>query len=282
MIIILGILLIVIGALLIYWNIDYSPYKKAFNKQMKERVDKIDENSRICTKEEIESLPEPMKKYCNYIGLEGTKKYQVAHIFFPKTKFVFDSQSGKTLDMDYDLWLLNDKPFRQAYCQSSMFGVPFDGIDYSTEQQEGGMKGILGKTIQIFDVKNKQGYQAGLISWVAECAALNPAALLSEYVQYEEMDSTHVKATINYNGVSGSGVFTFDENGAITEFYSNERQVEKVDGVDTKVGWLCEYIDYKKNDLGMRIQHVKSTKIFPDGRKVVYFDAKNFVVKLSK
>ena len=43
---------------------------------------------------------------------------------------------------------------------------------------------------------------------------------LSPYVTYEEIDNTHIKATVTYQGVSGSGVFTFNDEGAITELLS--------------------------------------------------------------
>ena len=38
------------------------------------------------------------------------------------------------------------------------------------------MKGFLGKVIQIFDIRNKQGYKAGMISWIAESVVYNPSA----------------------------------------------------------------------------------------------------------
>ena len=75
---------------------------------------------------------------------------------------------------------------------------------------------------------------------------INPAVLLSPYVSYEEIDDTHVKATVTYGDVSGSGVFTLNEAGAITEFYSAERQVETIDGVKMELGWKCYYDEYEE------------------------------------
>ena len=100
---------------------------------MGERVKGTESTTDVCTAEEIAKLPEPLQRYCEYIGLEGFSKYQVARIIFSNTDFIFDSKSGTVLDMDYDLWLFYDQPFRSAFCQSSMFGVPFEGIDYCTE-----------------------------------------------------------------------------------------------------------------------------------------------------
>ncbi|WP_167957457.1 DUF6544 family protein [Anaerosporobacter faecicola] len=275
--IIIGFILILVGGVFVYWNISYSPYKAAFDKKMKARVKKIQTENAVCTAEEIAQLPEVMQRYCSYIGLEGYPKYPVSHTEFYQTDFVFDSQSGKRLKMDYDLWLFFQEPYRSAYCSSSMFGVPFDGVDYCTDDLQGGMKGILGKAIQIFDVKSKQGYQAILLSWLAESVAINPSAILSPYVTYEQIDDLHVKATIAYNGVSGTGVFTLNEEGAIVTFYTDERQVEKINGVDTKIGWRCDYEDYRQDEDVKRIHTVRSVKVFPD-REVVYFESNNFKI----
>lgn len=273
----LGIMFVIIGGIIIYWNISYSPFKTAFTKEMEERVSKFTPSEEKCTGEEIAKLPEPLRRYCDYIGLENYPKYQATRTNFYHTDFVFDASTGKTLDMDYDLWLFYDKPYRSAYCKSSMYGIPFDGIDYCTDDLQGGMKGILGKAIQIFDERTDQGYQAEMISWFAESLTINPSVVLSPYVEYETIDDTHVQVTVNSNGVTGTGMITFDEQGAITEFYSDERQVEKIEGVDTRVGWRCENFDYKEDNGIKRAHTVRSIKVFPD-REVTYFASDNYSI----
>jgi hypothetical protein len=272
-----GIVIVLIGCVLIYWNIPYSPVKTTFHKDMKKRLNEVAVNEEVCTQEEIDKLPEALRKHCEYIGLAGTKKNNAVNVKFHNTKFVFDSNKGTVLNMDYDLWLFCEKPFRSAFCKSSMYGIPFDGIDYCTDDKIGGMKGILGKTIQIFNVHNEQMYKAGLISLLAEGAGVNPCILLSDYVTYEEIDSTHVKATITYNNVKGTGIFTFDENGRLLEFESDERQVEEINGVMTPIGWKAKYRDYKEKEGILLPGNIQVIKVFPD-REVVYFDSNNIDV----
>lgn len=276
-----GIILTLIGLIFVYWNISYSPYKHQFTKQMEEKVSQVPSVTEVCTDEEIDQLPEPLKRYCDYIGLKNFPKYQVVRTTFMNTDFVFDDKSGKVLDMDYDLWLVFNQPFRSAYCSSSIYGIPFDGIDYCTQNQEGGMKGIIGKAIQIFDVHSKQGYQAGLISWFAEALILNPSVVLSPYVTYEVMDANQVKVTVACNGVSGSGLIFIDDQGVVTSFYSDERQVENIDGVETRIGWKCEYEDYRMENGIMQAHTVRSIKIYPD-KEVTYFESDDFKIEYRK
>lgn len=269
---ILGIVLVFLGLIIIYWNIDLSPFKSSFYKDIYGRMEKVADNNTLCTEEEINKLPKPFRRYCEYVGLEGSKKYNVVNVEFYNTDFVFDSSTGKILKMDYDLWLFSDKPFRSAYCTSSIIGIPFDGIDYWTDNKEGGMKGILGKTVTLFDDHNEQMYIAGLISWLAEGVAVNPSIILSPYINYREIDETHVEATVTYNGISGTGVFTFSEDGQLLYFESDQRQVEKIGGVMTTIGWRAEYEEYTEKN-GIRIPSVmRAIKVFPD-REVIYFNS---------
>ena len=60
--IIAGVLLIIIGTLLIYWNIPYSPFRKSFDRDMQTRLGEIETNGNICTKEEIDRLPEKLRQ----------------------------------------------------------------------------------------------------------------------------------------------------------------------------------------------------------------------------
>ena len=154
-------------------------------------------------------------------------------------------------------------------------------MDYCTENLEGGMKGILGKMIQIFDECTKQGYKAGIITLFAEALTLNPAILFSEYVTYETVDDNTVNVEITYNGITGCGTIYLNDEGAITSFYSDERQVEKIDGVDTAIGWRCEYENYKEQNGILQAKTVRSVKVFPD-KEVVYFSSDNFEIKYIK
>lgn len=102
----------------------------------------------VKVREETKKMPPVLQRYCEYIGIEGMPKYKAIRAYFKDTDFIFDDKSGKVLKMNYDLRLFYDTWYRIVFCQSSMYGVPFEGSDYCTEEREGGMKGCLGKWCQ--------------------------------------------------------------------------------------------------------------------------------------
>lgn len=268
------IILAIIGAILLYWHIPFSPMHHKFRKEMQRRGENIEKNDALCLRKEIDTLPEPLKKYCDFICLENQSKPKKMHTVFKKTKFVFDESTGKIINMDYDLWIFLDKPYRQAFCSSSIYGIPFEGIDYQVEgKEDGGMKGYLAKCIRIFDTKIPEIQRTMLITILAEAAVLNPSVLLSEYVKYEQISDTRVKAVITYHGISGEGIFTFDSETEALIFESDQRQVpEEINGKIVNVGWRCEGTDFVEKD-GVKVPaRARAVKIYPD-REVVYFDA---------
>ena len=100
-------------------------------------------------------------------------------------------------------------------------------------------------------------------------------------LHYETIDENQVKVIISYNDVSGTGIITVNEEGAITQFYSDDRQVEEIDGVETRIGWKCEYEDYRVENGILRAHTVRSIKVYPD-RELNYFDADDFTVEYTK
>ncbi len=64
---------------------------------------------------------------------------------------------------------------------------------------------------------NHQVNQASLQRFLAEIIWYPSAALLP-YIQWQELDHNSARATMTFAGTSGSGVFTFDSNGAFLQF----------------------------------------------------------------
>lgn len=272
-----GALLIIIGSILIYWNIPYSPNQCAFKKKIEQRLKTTTEAKERYTSQEIERLPVAMQRYFNYIGCVGKEKHNVVNIQFEDVNFQFDKSTK--IKMDYNLWLFADQPYRAANIVSSRYGVPFEGQDYMTDT-EGGMKGILGKAFQIFDTHDEQMYEAGLISLAIE-GIFNPAILLSDYITYEEIDENHVKATISYNGKSGTGIYTIEDDGQISVFESDRRQKEIIDGEISYLGWRTEGEQYKEVE-GIKVPTViRAITIYPE-REEVYFEANKIALNYYK
>lgn len=72
--------------------------------------------------------------------------------------------------------------------------------------------------VPVADAKNDEKInEAALQRYLAEMVWF-PSNAISKHIHWEEIDNTSAKATMEYNGTKGSGVFYFDTNGQFEKF----------------------------------------------------------------
>lgn len=242
--VVLVILVLLIVSVFIFFKTPYSRVKSDFNSRATTLMEEAIPTNEIFTEEDIKDLPAPVKKYFNYCGFIGTKKMSYMKATFKNVTF----KTGKDkppLKIDYTQYNFVDKPDRIALIDSSLFGIPFQGLD-SYLNGVGSMKGVVAKTYTLFDQKGEGMNKASLVTYLAECFIV-PNVVLQDYITWEAIDETHAKATISYYGISASGIFTFNDNGEMTSFTTDDREATEMDGTTKQVKWTAICSDYKES-----------------------------------
>ena len=100
-------------------------YRKIYRTEVTERLNPIADPS-ILTTEDIQSLPEPVRKYLIYTGAIGKPKvHNVRVIFNGSMKRNLKSGWMAITSRQYNFF---DEPSRFFYVRAKMFGIPFDGL----------------------------------------------------------------------------------------------------------------------------------------------------------
>jgi len=111
------------------------------------------------------------------------------------------------------------------------------------------------KLLSLVNVANAGGddkiNSATMIRYLAETTWF-PSTALNDYIQWEVLDSTSAKATMNYKGISVSGIFKFTVNGDLLSFEA-ERYMDNGKDVSLE-NWLVEITGYKDFQ-GIRIPY---------------------------
>ncbi|MEJ8801820.1 DUF6544 family protein [Pontibacter sp. H249] len=135
------------------------------------------------------------------------------------------------------------QPTRIALMQSKMLGIiPFAGKD-KYQHSEGNMLIRLAN----FTVSNTKGPEmnvSALVTFLSESVLL-PAALLSSYISWQQVDTHTLEATITDAGISATGKFYFDENGMPEKFETEDRFYSTGGSHYQKYTWKAYYLDYK-------------------------------------
>jgi hypothetical protein len=264
-----------IAVILIWFIVPYSPTKAEFAKLTSYQRTKTTNQGGVFTNKDIAELPLPVQKYFQYCGYIGKSKMSNMNIHFNDVDFVLSPNKPK-LKIKYIQYNFVEEPERFAYIDTSLYGIPFEGID-AYQNGAGSMKGVIAKTFTLFDQKGEATDQASLVTCLAESLFL-PTLALQDYISWEEIDETHTQAVINYYGTSASGIFTFDDNGAIISFTTNDREYTDTKGNSQKVKWSAVCGGYEEVDGIKHPSNLKAVWHFETG-DLVYFDGRDITVK---
>ncbi len=91
--------------------------------------------------------------------------------------------------------------------------------------------------------------QSALLRYLAEMLWF-PTAALNGYIRWEEIDANSARAIMDYRGVTGSGVYTFDDEGAPLSF--SAKRYREMNGQFTLEPWGGVVKGYAEFD-GVRI-----------------------------
>lgn len=271
MLIAIGVIFVLAGALLVWFNISYSPVKKRFQSDVAAHVEDnklIDENS-FFTKEDFADFPTAIQKYIENCGYIGTPKMSYLKMEYHDVDF-WQDRDGAKLVIDYTQYNFVKEPCRIALIDSSMFGVPFEGYDYY-QNGTGGMKGVIAKVITLFNQTGADMDKACLVTFLAESMFV-PSVLLQDYITFEEISSFEVRATISYGGQNASGIFTFNEQYEMISFETNDRAATGADGSMEYIPWSALCNDYKVSENGMKYPTKFQAVWNYSDRDFVYFD----------
>lgn len=271
MFIVLGMLLVIIGALVIWFNIPYSPVKKQFQNDITALFaeNQLSVDNRLFTEKDFSQLATAIQRYIENCGYIGTQKMSYLKMEYNNVNFS-QGKDRPALTIDYTQYNFINEPCRMALIDSSMFCIPFEGYDYY-QNGTGGMKGVIAKAITLFDQTGADMDKACLATFLAE-SLFAPTILLQDYIIFEEISDFEVKATISYKGQTASGIFTFNEQYEMISFTTNDRAVAGTDGSMEYVPWSAICNDYQLSSNGIKYPtKFQAVWNYPEG-DFVYFD----------
>jgi len=275
MLIIIGVLLSIIGIVTVLFNIPYSKTKTEFTEISRNLLTKMANESGVFNEEDILNLPLPVQKYFRYCGFIGAPKMSSMKAMYHDVYFLFGKDKS-TITIDYTQYNFVNEPIRIAYIDSSMYGIPFEGLD-SYIKGTGSMKGVIAKLFTLFNQTGEAMDKASLVTYLSECLLI-PNAALQDYIIWQEIDDLHSQATITYYGITASGIFTFNENGEMLSFTTDDREATATDGTSEKVRWSAVCMEYVETN-GIKKPTVLQAIWHYDDGDLVYFDGKDIVIE---
>ena len=173
----------------------------------------------LITENDLQTLPEPVKKYLTYIGAVHTSKLRNVKILFDgemrgmgQDWFPFQSEQYNTFDT----------PNRLFFITSRMKGMKVPG--YHTFRD--GTAKMTIKLFGIYPIVHHEGREMDIAETVTilnDMCILAPAALVYAPIRWETIDSLTVRATFTHKGITVSARLLFNAEGQLINFISEDR-----------------------------------------------------------
>ncbi len=195
----------------------------------------------IVTESEVGGLPEPVQRWLRVSGIIGNERILTVRLkqqgefrMSPDGSWMpFTAEQYYTTERPAFIWYTTMKP--------SPF-LPITGRDRYW-QGRGNMLIKLLSIVPVVDATGPEMNQGTLVRYLNEMMWF-PSAALNEYVHWEAIDDTSARAIMEYQGISGSAVFYFNQRGEMTNMVAD--RYRSVDDRFELAPWATPIQGYKE------------------------------------
>ena len=194
--------------------------ESSFNQNVADDIDKLIANVNVdqvdkVTEDDLEGLPAPVKRWLEFSQVVGKEKIKTLRLKQVGSRRTKPGQKG--MDTEAEQYFNTVEPSFVWKARVNMMPMLY----FAGEDRYYDGKGkMLIKVLSLFpvvDAEGKEMNQGTLTRYLGEIIWF-PTAVLSEYIEWEEIDSNTARATMSYKGTSGSAVFNFEDSGKVVSF----------------------------------------------------------------
>jgi len=242
--IILGVIVALIASSITIGNI-------TFNEKVKNEIGELFKSKEIIpevvTETDIEGLPEPVQKWLKNSQIIGKERIFAVRL---KQKGLIRTKEGQPwMPAEAEQYFTIDEPGFIWKTKVKMAPLLYLVGRDKYYEGKGDMLIKFIALITVVDARGKEIDQGTMVRYLGETVWF-PTAVLSNYIEWESIDSNSARATMSYKGVTASAVFKFNENDEVISFVC--KRYMTVDDQYSLENYSVNLKDYKELD-GIRI-----------------------------
>ena len=216
----------------------------------------------VLTDNDIAHLPLPVRKYIYYTGAVGRSKPQNVRITFD-AKMISNpgSEPINAISEQYNFF----GSFTRLFLMKArkMF-IPFQAF-HTYRENEATFIVRVANLFNIVDEKGGELTAAETVTLLNDMCIFAPGNLYDKRLSWKEIDSLSCQVTLENGKYKVSAILSFNQNGELINFVSDDRYVLQNDGTMKRMRWSTPVKDYKEFD-GRRIPTYGETIWnYPDG-----------------
>lgn len=239
----------------------------SFKGKFEEQVDKgIQRTANIAdillTEADIQSLPDPVKRYVEYTGAVGKPKVNNFKVEF----------TGKLRKNEHSGWMpfssvqysFPEATERLFFLNAIMKHLPVAGF-HCFKNGDAFMDIRLFSLIKVQYQSGKEMGIAETVTFFNDMCCMAPATLIDKRIKWQSVDRNKVKAEFTNNGITISAELYFNDRGELINFISDDRYAFSDDKKMRKLRWSTPLKDYKVVDGHKLAGYAEAIYTYPDG-----------------
>ncbi len=172
------------------------------------------------TEADLIPLPPLVQQYLRVTGAVGKPKISQYRLEFAGS--MRQKPDGAWLEIRVRQHSFVKPPLRAFYLQSRLFGVPFDGL-HLFEGPHATMQIQVAGLVPVVDARGPEMDQGETVTLLNDMCLLAPATLIDPAIQWTPVSDRAVAARFTHEGQTIDAVLSFDEQGLLRDFSSEDR-----------------------------------------------------------
>lgn len=230
-----GILLAVVIVFSIRW---YFGTKKLFADNVRNAMEEVgktgEQEGALITEEDLESLPALLQDYMREANVVGSPRVRYFHVVM-KGEMKLD-QDKPFAPIKAEQYTFTESGKRLFFITMNFKGLPISGLHYYYDE-DAYMKIKILDMLKVADHSGIEMQRAETVTYFNDLCIMAPGALLDEEILWEEIDEKQVKGTLKKHNHEVSAVLSFNEDGMLENFVSDDRLAVDSEGNAESVPW---------------------------------------------
>ena len=195
------------------------------------------------TEEDIEHLPDPVKRYIIYAGAVGKPKVKNFKIVF--TGQIRKDEQSEWMPFTSEQYNFLNTSTRLFFLKATMKHLPVAGL----HSYKNGNAFMDIRLFSLFKVQYQSGKEMGIaetVTFFNDMCCMAPASLIDPRIKWLESDSSKAKAEFTTNNITISAWLYFNNKGELVNFVSDDRYATDKNNTMKKMRWSTPLKDYKE------------------------------------
>lgn len=217
--------------------------EKMYNDAVDKAMASIDIHPTLITEEDLEVLPEPLKKYMIKVGLVGTPRVKMFKVLMTgEMKLDPDKQFAP---VQVEQHTFTDTGQRLFYITMKYKGLKINGL-HNYHAEDAFMVIKILDLIKVVDHSGPTMHKAETVTYFNDLCIMAPGALLDEDIIWHQISDRQVKGSLSKHGHTVSAVLTFNDEDMLVDFVSEDRLNIDKEGEFVSVPWSTPMDEFKQ------------------------------------